>query len=341
MKWLLIMLLCLNVFAASYTTKQHREKHAMGLTRTHKSKQFLALKKAIQKSELALKVPKRIDLTKLVSPPENQGQCGSCWDFGITKALRSAHMLIGKDPGRLAFNYLLNNCGPGPAQGGCNGGDFDAGESMLKNQGPWLEAQDPYTEQEGRCKSGLKVASTAMTYEIVGDGQHPPSFQQLAQAIFQKHMLVIDVAVCGDWENYNAGIFNRNQCGPNQINHIINMNGYDCETSVDQNGDCVFNNKGEPINGDGYLIVMNNWGANWGENGLMRTRAHMNAIADTAMYFTVAKEPDPIPVPPVPMPPIPPAPPAPKQEIDWILVTGITLVATVILGGLVLQFKKK
>jgi hypothetical protein len=150
-------------------------------------------------------------------------------------------------------------------------------------------------------------------------------------------MLVVDVAVCGDWENYSSGIFTENQCGSGSINHIINAVGYDCQTSVDKNGNCAFSPSGEPVNGDGFLKVMNNWGVTWGEAGYMRTRAHVDAIADTAMYFTVKAVPTPTPTPtPTPVPPTPtPVPPGPDGKFNWVLFDEI-LGGVLVLGFLVI-----
>lgn len=257
---------------------------------------FEALKKGAHRFELGRApetVPGKLDLSAEVSLPEDQGQHGTCWNFGIIKALRSAWMLVGKDPGRLSFNYLICD---GHTQYSCDsGGDFDAMDVVLGGKGPWLAASDPYPNCSGRCKSGLPTAATGKEAVVVGPGNRPPTFQELAVALYHRHHLVVDVAVCGAWGGYSGGIFSQNQCGANSINHIINLNGYDCQTSVDVQGNCAFNAKGEPVNGDGYLIPMNNWGENaWGEvnptnghGGYMRSRAHVDALADTAMYFTV------------------------------------------------------
>lgn len=325
-----------NVEAASYTTKQYDEPHALGLKR-HPLK-LKELKRRAKKHQAVYGVdliPGKVDLSPIASPPENQGGCGSCWAFGITKALRSEYMIAGIDPGTLAFNYLLNNCGPGPRQGGCNGGDFDAGESFLNGAGPWLENLDPYTQREGRCKA-LPPSGTAISYHVVGNGTSRPSFADLALAHSKKHVLVVDVAVCGQWGNYAGGIFDKNQCGANSINHIINTVGHNCETSVDAAGNCVFNSAGQPINGDGYLIAMNNWGTGWGEKGYMRTRWGIDAIADTAMYFEI-KQPTPPPVPPVPPTPPTPVPPVPGSSIPvWVWI-----VISVLGGGLVVSLFRK
>lgn len=323
-----------HVFAdkPTFTVKPSLTKHALGLKRDvlkHK-----AFKAQAQHENLLLQdatIPMATDLTAKVSPPENQGGCGSCWDFSITKALRSALMLVDNDPGTLAFNYLLNNCGGAANESGCGGGDFEAGLNMLNGKGPWLETQDPYTQRRGRCLSGVKVAGTALTWNVVGDGNSVPTFQELAAAVSQNHMLSVDVAVCGQWENYSSGIFNQNQCGARSINHMINMVGYSCETSKDSAGNCSFNAQGQPSNGDGYLLVMNNWGASWGENGYMRTRWGVDAIADTAMYFTVT-------APPPPIPPVPPTPtPSGIPLWIWIVMGALGVIALVFGIGLIVK----
>ena len=326
----LVVSLLANAEEPTFKMKDYKEHHSMGLKRD-KAK-LEAFKQAHKKHRVieGQVIPGKYDLSPLVSPPEDQGQCGSCWDFSITKAMRSALMLVNKDPGRLAFNYLLNNCGPGSNEYGCNGGDFNAGDNMLNGHGPWLESQDPYHESEGQCKTGLNVAGTALEWVVVGNGSNAPSFQELASALSQKHMLAVDVAVCGSWGSYSSGIFNKNQCGAGSINHMINMNGYDCESSVDAQGNCVFDSKGMPVNKDGYLIAMNNWGNSWGEDGYMRSRYGIDALADTAMYFTVQASP---PVPPTPpTPPVPPTPPTPPQPDH----AGIPWWVWVIAGGLVI-----
>lgn len=310
----------------TFTTKVYRDSHSLGLKRTETSKQFIkAAPRRVVREDAPL--PKVFDLTAKVSPPENQGSCGSCWDFSLTKALRSSLMIEGKDPGTLEWNYLLNNCGAGPRMYGCGGGDFDAGKSFLNGAGPGLDSQNPYGEQDGGSCKRLAVAGTALEFIAVGSG-NTPTFKELATAIAQSHMLSIDVAVCGAWGSYSGGIFNRDECGEGTINHMINMVGYDCETSVDATGNCTFNASGQPSKGDGFLKVMNNWGTSWGENGYMRTRFGMDAVATTAMYFEVVKAP---PVPPVP--PTPPTPPTPSSSVPWwvFLLSGLGIAIIVVL----------
>lgn len=340
MKLLVVVISLFYVLLAqAFETADYSQKFALGLRRDAKlHEEFKRLKREAGHMFMASAepLPKKVDLTPLVSPPEQQGGCGSCWDFAITKAARSAFMLIKHDPGRLAFNYLLNNCGPGTKEFGCGGGDFAAGDNFLRGAGPWLESQDPYHEQEGSCQN-LLVAATAVSWNIVGDGSSPPNFQELAGAIHNRHMLAIDVAAgSGNWMNYRKGIYNGHGSG---LDHMINMVGYDCESSVDEKGNCKFDAKGQPVKKDGYLIVENNWGTGWGEKGYMRTRFGANQVADTAMYFSV-KAPAPKPV----LDPEDPPSPIEPQEASmpgWALLS-IFLVGVVFTGiGIIASLELK
>jgi len=291
----IFLTLCLIMFVGGcYCAKiqdTSKAKHATGLKRdASKFKEFLS-HLSRHKHYAAPVVPGSVDLRPSLNPILNQGSCGSCWDFSLTKGLWGAYLLSGQKVPQPSVNYLLNNCGGVVSEDGCNGGDFPAGQNFLNSKGPWLESQDPYTQSEGSCKSGLQVAETALQFIAVGTSGTPPSFQQLAEVMSQNHDLSVDVAVCGAWENYSGGIFSQNDCDASSINHMINMVGYSCETSVDANGNCAFNGSGQPKNGDGYLIAENQWGTSWGEQGYMRSKWGIDALATDAMYFTVASPP--------------------------------------------------
>lgn len=284
--------------------------HGKGLRRTESSKEFLRKARRLSRVHVTDAIPARVDISGMVSPPEDQGSCGSCWSFSLTKALRSAWMVQGNDPGKLSFNYLLNNCGPGTKEWGCGGGDFNAADNFTTPHGPGLDSQDPYTASEGRCKK-LPPAAWSVSHTMLG-GNDGPTFKDLAYAIgVQKLMVSIDVAVMGEWENYGGGIYNGCVGGPEDINHMVDLTSYSCETSVDANGNCVFTSTGKPINGDGWIGVQNNWGTSWGEGGYMRTRMYgkdgkkCNGIATDALVFQVKATPQPLPPPvPIPVPPV-------------------------------------
>lgn len=183
---------------------------------------------------------------------------------------------------------------------------------------------------------------TAVSYAMLGEGKNGPTFKDLAYAMgVGRHVLAVDVAAdSGDWEDYSGGIYNLCAGAAQDIDHMVNLVGYDCETSLDAAGACAFDDEGKPINGDGYLLVMNNWGESWGteaavgHKGYMKTRMYglngqnCNAIAVDALMFLVDAskpiEPPPLPVIPMPSPvvlvppvtpqPLPTAPPPVEEE---------------------------
>jgi cathepsin L len=249
-------------------------------------------------------VPGHASLRGKAGPVEDQGQCGSCWDFSLTETLRGTWITKGKDPGRLSFNYLLN-CDT--TMQACNGGDFAAADLFVHPLGaPAYGSDGDYTAgvtgTGGKCQQAKPVAST-VSYKLLGKdgGNYPnnpdPSFQDIAYVISVLHQPVsIDVAVDDSFQQYSSGIYNNCSFnGAANINHMVVIDGYDCEKSVDKNGNCVFDSNGNLPNGVGRWIVRNSWNTSWGDDGYITIKAtdskgeKCDAVATDALFYDIGE----------------------------------------------------
>jgi C1A family cysteine protease len=283
--------------AATYTTRSYSAPHAMGLKRTEASREFL--KSARRQSFVDVTpVPGKFSLRAKAGPVEDQGSCGSCWDFALTSTLRGSWMTgAGQDPGRLSFNYLLN-CAK--TMDGCSGGDFPAADMLVNPLGaPAYGSDGPYTAKQGQCQEKPVLASS-VSYKILGSdlGAHPeipaPSFRDIAYVVGVLHQPVsTDVAVDFRWQMYGGGVYNgcSSNITENDLNHMVVIEGYDCESAVDASGTCQFDADGNLPPGVGTWIIRNSWGTSWGDHGYITTKAtdkkgqRCNAVATDALYF--------------------------------------------------------
>lgn len=275
----------------TFLTREYGEPHAKGLVRTKKSAAFLAKAKTVSFLGAGA-VPAKYSLAGRVGPVEDQGQCGSCWDFSLTEALRGTWISAGSDPGRLSFNYLLN-CDTN--ENGCNGGDFTAADYFVSPHGaPAYGSDGAYTAgqtgQSGTCTLRRSVASTA-DYKMLG-ANGVPSFKDIAYVVGVLHRPVaIDIAAGDSFQNYSSGVLN--DCSETQIDHMVVIDGYSCEKSVNKDGTCKFDSRGNLPPGVGTWIIRNSWGTGWGQNGYVTAKAtnskgaKCSAVATDALYYDV------------------------------------------------------
>lgn len=282
-----------TLFIPSLVSAVPQLQHSTGYVLSSSQNRLLRSETKISYSSKNYVVPSKYSMQGRTGPAEDQGKCGSCWDFALTSALRGALVMAGNDPGPLSFNYLLN-C-TGPQQNGCYGGDFSAA-SFLKHPlgAPSFGADGPYIAKQGRCESAPIVAS-ATDYHFIGSDTSLPSFQDIAYVIGVLHRPVtIDIAVDWRWDNYSGGLFDgcKNEI-PREPNHMVVVEGYDCESSIDNQQNCTFDTKGNLAGGTGTLILRNSWGSDWGEKGYITVRfsdltgRRCNSMALTALYFDV------------------------------------------------------
>lgn len=172
-------------------------------------------------------------------PVRDQGlTCGSCWSFATTGVLETMIAIKEHRHIHLSEQQLLS-CNK--HQFSCRGGGFSF--DMLENPGQTLASNFPYSASDEPCRENLPVAERVATWYFIGDGQRPPSVNQLKQAIFQNGPIGATVFVNKAMTDYKSGVFTG--CEDHEANHLVVLVGWE---------------------GDHWLM-RNSYGEAWGEHG--------------------------------------------------------------------------
>lgn len=207
-------------------------------------------------------IPNALDLRPKLTQVENQGSCGSCWAFSLTATHRDGHALNGKDPGRLSQEWLIEHS---TYAAGCQGGYFDSANDFIVPKGQPLYSACPYSNGSGKCSATLPVAASIKAWFMLGEQNQAPTVRDIEayMALSGKPVSIAVAAAAGSWESYSGGVYNK--CAKGELDHMINIVGWDNEgAQFDANGNLPA--------GKGIWILRNSWGKSWGEQGYMRTK---------------------------------------------------------------------
>lgn len=253
--FLFLFLICVNAFAVTFKTGYLHEKES-------------PFKTFDNLSTADVTVPDSYDLRPKLSQIESQGNCGSCWAFAITAAVRDANLLFNLDPGRISQQYMVS-CARDML--GCNGGTMSAANWVVEPKGAPLLSDYPYTASNGRCVS-KPVAGSIMSWSYIGSSSRKPTNDEIQKAIMLYGPAVITIGADTAMANFKgSGIFT--SCRGTGTNHMVNIIGWS--------------------NTENYWIIRNSWGTGWGDGGFGKIKFGCNHIADEAAYFKVHSRPVP------------------------------------------------
>ena len=205
-----------------------------------------------------------------LTPIKNQKSCGSCWAFGTVAALESIIKIRDKVTRNISEQQLVSCNTEGY---GCNGGWF--AHDLHQSPGAIYTSEFPYTATDSSCKKGVTYNEKILGWAYVGGSEnHTPTVTELKAALMEYGPLAVTVSATGAMQGYTGGIFN--SCGGKQINHLVNIVGWN--------------------DAEGVWIMRNSWGASWGEQGYMRIKYNCNMIGDTATFvkYKAPCEPQPL-----------------------------------------------
>lgn len=214
-----------------------------------------------------------------VSDIRNQGNCGSCWAFGVTGIMESALRINTNTAVDLSEQFLVScNVASKNVLGfkySCqNGGTDDAQQYNINtlgegqnSAGAVLESSLPYTAQDDACPATpLSHPYKASSWNYVG-GVTNPTVDQIKSAIYSYGPVTSDVCAGVDsFYNYSSttGVYTDSH---NCYDHLIDLVGWDNSTQS--------------------WILRNSWGPYWGQSGYMRIGWGVSNVGTYATYVTM------------------------------------------------------
>merc|ERR1739848_224313 len=174
-----------------------------------------------------------------VTEVHNQGNCGSCWTYGVVYPLEGAvSILSGKAAVELSQQEILS-CAYEDEEdrNGCNGGWYMDGWDYVRQSGRLATlADEPYLGIDMHCDP----------YKITGS----ISVRQSESAhidVLQSASIGVAFEVTDRFFQYGNEIMKDTTCR-GHANHAVTMVGY----------------------ARNYVLVKNSWGTNWGDRGFVR-----------------------------------------------------------------------
>lgn len=188
---------------------------------------------------------------RVVTPIKDQGQCGSCWAFATVETAESVSVLTNsssRNPSPFSPMQLVE-CSKKNL--GCSGGNIDYAMEYVIQNGLMNEMDYPYyvgdniNNLENQCLyNASRVNYKPSSCFTLRSGNE----KDIRLALDQKGPLVITIdADAFVFQMYTGGIIRANDCGTDR-DHAVQLVGYE----------------------DGYWIVRNSWGEQWGEDGYFR-----------------------------------------------------------------------
>jgi cathepsin L len=236
-----------------------------------------------------------VNLSTISSPSEDQGDCGSCWAYASSTAMRARAEIKGL-PAEFSAEQLVA-CTPNPHKcggtGGCDGATAELAYEYVLQKGlskpqhffmmksMLSSASD---EPLSGCPAGLRPESEVATQGVLGvDGSEvhllgtsESEFRGMAigmrgwtklpenkeEPIMRSLMLdgplYVAVAVGEHWHYYSGGVMTQEGCDSrNVINHAVTLFAWGIKEKT----------RIGPVK---YWAIKNSWGPSWGEHGNVR-----------------------------------------------------------------------
>jgi cathepsin B len=188
-----------------------------------------------------------------LTPIRNQGDCGSCWTFGLTESFADQGCIRGAWSGftELAPQDLVS-CDT--TDYGCDGGYLSNSWAYAESKGVVTEKCFPYVSGDGSvppcpnsCKDGEDWSKSK--HYVTGYHHVADSVSTIESTLQTYGPLEVAFSVYQDFMSYTSGVYIYNGIAPYLGGHAVAFVGWGKTTK-------------HP-----FWIVQNSWGTDWGING--------------------------------------------------------------------------
>lgn len=199
----------------------------------------------------------------VITPVNNQLQCGSCWAESATETVESYWALSGNPLIQLSVQQSVDCCSQAY---GCMGGwPSWAYESLIAEGGVESAEEYPYEGINERCRFNRSdIVATISNWATVTNTKNETLMTEWV-AVNGPLSVCVDAS---SWMDYTTGII-WHGCG-NWINHCVQIVGY-----------------GVSRRGIPYWTVRNSWGTDWGEDGYLKVYRGNDTCAIAQVVTTV------------------------------------------------------
>ncbi|UCE42955.1 MAG: hypothetical protein JSV17_08415 [Candidatus Aminicenantes bacterium] len=203
-----------------------------------------------------------------VSPPKNQGGCGSCWAFAATGALESTVLITSS---RL-YDFSeenLKECNSWDH--GCGGGNAWSATNYFIRQGAVNDSCDPYhTWNTGVCKTECERLKQVTGWRIL-----PNDIDTIKDYVFSNGPCYTTMYASfpgfGGYNGSNVLYYT----GTESVNHAVMIVGWDDNMAH--------------AGGSGAWICKNSWGTGWGDGGFFYIAYGSARIGQDSCFYESAK----------------------------------------------------
>ncbi len=194
---------------------------------------------------------------------KNQGNCGSCWAFGIIGSWEGTYKRATGSSPNYSEQYVLD-CNPYGYS--CNGGWFTAMSMNCSPYGARNESCYPYVAYKKSCSSSCSYVSRASSWAYVGSSSGVPSTSSIKQKIYDKGIVAVACTADSYFQAYSGGCYSRNNTGsPNHAVCLVGWNDANCS--------------------GGAWRLKNSWGTGWGDAGFMWIKYGYSKVGYAACYY--------------------------------------------------------